>query len=220
MPVKYVFAMFRYCEISYSRILTNLKSGNNMNTESKTFSVRTIVYPALFTAALCVLSPFSINIGPIPISLATSIIYLAACCLGAKHGTISVIIYILLGAVGMPVFTNYGAGLQKIVGPTGGFIIGYIPLVYITGLFADYAKSGKIKKVLSENISVILGMILGTLLLYTCGLIWFIYLTESSLSTSLALCVYPFIPGDIAKMVFTMVIFSHIRTRNLVYNMT
>ena len=88
---------------------------------------RDLTLTALFAAILCVAAPFSIPVGPIPITLATFAIYLAAIVLGKKYGTLAVVIYILLGAVGLPVFSGFSGGFQKIVSATGGYIIGYIP---------------------------------------------------------------------------------------------
>ena len=86
---------------------------------------------AIMAAVMCVLGPLSIPVGPVPISLLTLAIYLAAYVLGAKGTTLSVCIYILLGAVGLPVFSGAAGGLAKIAGPTGGYILGYLFLAFI-----------------------------------------------------------------------------------------
>ena len=83
----------------------------------------TLVLIALMTAVICVLAPVSLPLGPVPVSLATFAILLTAYILGWKRGTTSILIYILLGLTGLPVFSAYGAGFSKIVGPTGGYII-------------------------------------------------------------------------------------------------
>ena len=75
--------------------------------KGKLFSTRSMVFMALFAALICFAAPFSIQVGPIPITLATFAIYLAGTVLGAKRGMIAVIVYILLGAVGLPVFSGF-----------------------------------------------------------------------------------------------------------------
>ena len=85
----------------------------------------------MVAAVLCVVGPWTIPIGPVPISLVTLVISLAVYLLGAKLSTASVLVYLLIGAVGLPVFSNYGAGLAKVVGPTGGYLVGYLALAFV-----------------------------------------------------------------------------------------
>ena len=84
-----------------------------------TIKTRKLVFLSLFAAMLCIVSPFSLPIGVIPISLATFAMYIAASVLGAS-GTISVLVYIFIGAVGVPVFSGGLGGIDRLVGPTGG----------------------------------------------------------------------------------------------------
>lgn len=168
-----------------------------------------LVMCALLAAVICVLAPLSIPIGPIPISLSTFAVMLAAAILGAKWGTIATLIYILLGAVGVPVFASYTAGVAKLVSSTGGYIIGYIPLAFLTGLFLDrFARNaGNLKYAWLMS-----GMILGTIVLYVLGTAWFIHVSGSALSDAMGWCVTPFIPGDLIKMVIVAIIAPQVRT--------
>lgn len=159
----------------------------------KLFTVRGMVFMAIFAAIICIAAPVSVQIGPIPITLATFAIYLAGAMLGGKRGMIAVIVYIMLGAVGLPVFSNFNGGFTALLGPTGGYIIGYIPLVLLTGVFSDM-NSKKHRKMIA-------GMLLGTAALYTFGTAWFMIMTQSTLGRALALCALPFIPGDALKIV-------------------
>ena len=86
---------------------------------------------AVMAAVLCVLGPLTVPIGAVPISLANFVICLTAWLLGPKFGTLSVVIYLALGAIGIPVFSGYGAGLAKLAGPTGGYLVGYLLLAFI-----------------------------------------------------------------------------------------
>ena len=158
---------------------------------------------ALFTAVLCVAAPFSIMVGPIPISLASLVIYIAAGSLGWKLSALSVVLYIILGAVGLPVFSYFEGGFHKIAGLTGGYIIGYIPCALVTGVAAGIFR-WKLRR-------FVLGMVIGTALLYTCGMVWYMLQSGSSLLVSFALCVSPFLIGDVLKIIIASVITPKLR---------
>ena len=166
------------------------------------------VYPMAITAVMaavtCVVSPFSINIGPIPISLCTLALYLSVYLLGWKRGAVSCLVYILLGLVGMPVFSNFSGGLAKVAGPTGGYIVGYIPLVIIAGILVERY---------DNRIVQLLGMVLGTVVLYALGTAWFCVQSGTPLGEAMGMCVIPFIPGDLIKMVIALVLGPVIRDR-------
>ena len=174
-----------------------------MDTNKPSISVRTMVFTALFTAVLCVVAPFSITIGPIPLSFATLVIYLAAGSLTWKYGATAVVLYIILGAIGLPVFSNFEGGFHKIAGLTGGFIIGYIPLALVAGVLADVSKGNRLLYVL--------GMVIGTGLLYTCGVAWFMLQTELPLVTALIACVTPFLIGDSIKIIIAWLVAPQLR---------
>ena len=84
------------------------------------------------------MSPFAIPIGPISLSLCTLVLYMTPYILGWQRSALATLVFILLGVVGMPVFTGFQGGLGKVLGPTGGYIAGYIPLVIITGLAVQF----------------------------------------------------------------------------------
>ena len=91
---------------------------------------------ALFAALCAVCAQVVIPVQPVPITLGTFAVLLAGGFLGARYGLISLCIYILLGIVGVPVFSMMKGGLAVLGGPTGGFIIGYLPMVFLTGFIA------------------------------------------------------------------------------------
>ena len=175
-----------------------------MNTKSR--ELRFLTTTALFAALLCVTAPFSISIGPIPVSLATFTVYVAALVCGWKGGCLAVAAYLVLGAVGLPVFSGFMGGFERLVGPTGGYLIGYIPCAITVGLFSDMAKKHRV-------LWDIIGMILGTVLLYTLGTAWFMFVSGNTLSYSLAACVLPFIAGDSIKMAAAALVSEVVRTR-------
>jgi len=167
---------------------------------------RNLALTAVFAAILCVVAPFSLPIGPIPISLATLAIYIAAGVLGAPRAALSVAVYIALGAIGLPVFTGFSGGLPKIVGATGGYIAGYIPLALITGI------APRLTQKRGLDIAVFIAFaVLGTAVLYALGTAWFLFQTGNTLAFALGACVVPFVPGDLIKIAIAAVISPVIR---------
>ncbi len=108
--------------------------------KNKKLTTYQMAVTALMAAALCVLGPLSVPIGAIPISLSNFVICLTVWLLGPKFGTLSVAVYLLIGLVGVPVFSGYGAGIAKLAGPTGGYLVGYLLLAFIGGLFIEKSK--------------------------------------------------------------------------------
>ena len=153
---------------------------------------------ALMTAVLCVVAPLSIPIGPIPISLATLVLYLSVYVLPLPWALASCGLYLLLGAFGVPVFSGYAGGLAKLAGPTGGFLVGYLFLVLIAGLFIRL--SLPVKQPVVKTVIQVAGMLLGTAALYAFGTVWFMIQAKAALAYALSVCVLPFIPGDLVKI--------------------
>ena len=146
----------------------------------------------LIAAVFCVIGPITVPIGPVPVSLLTLAIYIAACVLGAYQTVVSVLVYLLLGAAGMPVFSGYQGGLAKVAGPTGGYLVGYLFLALLCGLAAEHSHS--------QPLLCLSGMVLGTAVLYAFGTLWFMAQTQTALWSALTLCVFPFVPVDLCKM--------------------
>ncbi len=152
---------------------------------------------ALMAALMCALCPVSVPIGPVPISLSILVILLTVFILGTRDAAISYTVYLLLGAVGMPVFSGFQGGLAKLAGPTGGYLIGFLPMILISGIFIKKSK---------ENLWIsMLGMVIGIAVDYLLGTAWFVFQTESTIAHALDVCVYPFIPFDLAKLVIAAV---------------
>lgn len=159
---------------------------------------------AVLTALLCVIAPLSIPLsGGVPISLASFMIMLIGVLLKNVKATIVVILYILLAIFGLPVLAGYLSGVDRVFGITGGFIWGYIPLAFVCGLFSRLSINFDNKK---RTVYLALGMLLGTIILYTIGLIWFISFTKLDLVYALSACVLPFILGDIIKIILVLII--------------
>ena len=168
---------------------------------------RSMVYQlttcALMAALMCVLGPMSIQIGPIPVSFTNLVIYLAVYLLGMKGATISYLVYLLLGAVGMPVFSGFAGGLGKLAGPTGGYLIGFIVMALISGFVMEKSHA--------NAVITILGMIAATLVDYVFGTIWFVLQMQCEVWYALTVCVFPFLLVDLAKILIATVLGKTIR---------
>ena len=101
----------------------NPKTSSSKTISNSKVSIYQMAAAALMTALMCALGPLSIPIGPVPISLTNFVIYIAIYLLGTKSGTISYCLYLLIGMVGLPVFSGYSGGLSKLAGPTGGYLM-------------------------------------------------------------------------------------------------
>ena len=155
-------------------------------------NTRRMVYCALFAALIAVFAQIQIPMAPVPVSLATFGVMLCGLLLGWKWGAVTIAVYILLGAVGAPVFAGFRGGAATLAGPTGGYIIGYLPYAVLAGLgVAAWQEKYGGRCVL---------LILGTIACYALGTGWFMIQSGRSLADSLTLCVLPFLPGDAAKI--------------------
>lgn len=186
-----------------------MKTAKNLSDTVKTFfSVRRLTTVGLLTAVICLLGPFALNISfisPVPISLGTLGIYLAVSILGMKSGTLSVVVYILLGFIGVPVFTNFTGGAEKLLGPTGGYIIGYIFMALICGFFIDRWDG--------RFLICFLGMLLGTAVCYLFGTVWLALQMSLTFPQALATGVLPYIPFDLAKLLIALLLGGQVRRR-------
>ena len=165
--------------------------------QKKKFSLTQLIFMALMAAVMCIAGPLAVPIGPVPITLTNLVIYIAVGVLGTAQGTISYCLYLLLGMVGLPVFSGYAGGLGKLAGPTGGYLIGFIFMALICGLFIEKWE----KKIYMHFI----GMVLGTAVCYVFGTAWLAYTAHMGFAAALAAGVIPFIPGDLVKIIIAMI---------------
>ncbi len=178
----------------------------NMNTPTPNrqgFSVSQLAVTGVMTAVTCILAPFSVPIGPVPISLTNLAIYFSIYVLGMKKATVSYLVYLLIGFIGVPVFSGFSSGPQKLFGPTGGYLIGFIPMTIIAGILID--------KFTNNQIICFLGMTAGIVVCYSFGTTWLAYQAHMDWKAALFAGVVPFLLGDAAKMILAAVIGPHIR---------
>ena len=152
-----------------------------------------LVYCALFASLTAVCSQIAIPLPTdVPLNLATLAVMLAGAILGPWYGLASQGVYLLLGAVGVPVFAMFRGGLDRLVGPTGGYLIGYLFMALAVGLITSR---------FGEKLAVYIpAMLAGTTVCYLFGTAWYLFLTGSSPAAALAACVLPFLPGDLIKI--------------------
>lgn len=158
---------------------------------------------ALMTALMCILGPMSIPMGPIPISFTNFVIFLSVYLLGVKGATISYLAYLLLGAIGLPVFSGYQGGLAKLAGPTGGYLVGFILTIFISGVVLERTHA--------RAAATILGMMASMMAAYLFGTVWFVLQMQCEVWYALTICVFPFLLVDVAKILVAAVLGKMIR---------
>ena len=157
-------------------------------------SVKTkqLILCALFTALTAVCSQIVIPLPMIPINLALFSVHLAGALLGGKYAFLSMTAYVVLGALGAPVFSGFMGGFGYLFGKTGGYIIGYTICALVVGYLAN--------KGTFDFKHLCFYMVTGLLLCYIFGTIWFIIIVKCDLISALMWCVIPFLPGDAVKI--------------------
>lgn len=173
-----------------------------MSNTQKQHKLKSYVLISLFSAIITVLSFISIP-APIPFTLQTLGIFCALSVLGGKKGLISIILYILLGIIGLPVFSHFSGGIGHLFGATGGYIIGFIPLALVYWVITYKFKNTTISKAI--------GLFSGLIICYLTGTLWYTYkyvglLTTESFVSSLSVCVLPFLIPDMIKLSCSLLI--------------
>lgn len=173
------------------------------------FTTKQMALTGVMTAVICILGPFAIPLpfSPVPISFTNLAIYFTLYLLGTKLGTISYLIYLLLGLAGLPVFSGFTGGAAKLAGPTGGYLVGFILMAVITGYFIE--KSPKNKPV------QVLGMIIGTAVCYAFGTAWLSNQLGMSFVAGLGVGVIPYLPGDAVKIILAVIAGPKLKKRVL-----
>lgn len=170
--------------------------------ETKKMKTLDMVYIALFACLMAICSWISVP-EEVPFTLQTMGVFLAIGLLGGKRGTLAVLVYILMGAIGLPVFSGFSGGIGKLVGVTGGYIVGFLASALV--MWAMEALLGRKKWVLA------LSMVVGLLICYAFGTAWFMVLYTSSkgaitLGAVLGMCVIPYIIPDAIKIAVALLL--------------
>ncbi|MBW2178178.1 MAG: biotin transporter BioY [Deltaproteobacteria bacterium] len=166
-------------------------------------SLRMTAYASLMAALTAVGAYISLPIGPVPVVLQNLFVYMTGLLLGRKWGAIAISTYLLAGICGLPVFAGGKGGIGHVIGPTGGYLIGFLPAIIIIGTISEKGKG----KVLFD----LTGLLLGTAVIYGLGVPWLKLVTGMSLSKTLALGMYPFLLGDALKIAVAIPLAKKIR---------
>ena len=167
-------------------------------------SIKTYSLSAVFSALLCISAWISVPT-PVPFTLQTLVVAAAGAFLGAKRGFLSVLIYLLLGIIGLPVFAGFNSGFGVLLGPTGGFTLGFLVFSVICGL-ASKNKSGLWQ--------IFGAMFLGLIACYIIGSFWYCFVysdSPQSLWAVLTTCVLPFIIPDTVKIFLATILVKKLK---------
>ncbi|MEG1458198.1 MAG: biotin transporter BioY [Acetivibrio sp.] len=179
-----------------------------IKSNTKHITTVSMTYIALFSVLIAVCSWISIPF-TVPFTLQTFAVFCTLGLLGGKYGSLSILVYILLGAVGVPVFSGFSGGLGYLLGSTGGYILGFIfsALIYwlITSLLGN------------KSWVMILSMIVGLIICYGVGTLWFMFVYAKqngaiSILTALGWCVFPFIIPDLVKIALAFLMTKRLKS--------
>jgi len=162
---------------------------------SNNAKIKTLTYIAMSIVLNCICSWITVPFA-IPFTLQTFSVFFTLFFLGGTKGTIAIIIYIWMGLVGVPVFSGFNSGIAAFLGPTGGYLIGFIALGIIYAVFTTLFKNNSFSKILSS--------FLGLIICYIVGTIWYVFVYSKanieSVSMVLLVCVVPYIIPDLLKL--------------------
>lgn len=165
--------------------------------------LRPMVLASLFAALTAVGALIALPIGPVPIVLQNFFVMLMALLLGPRWGLAGMGAYLLAGALGLPVFAGGTSGLARFAGPTGGYLLGYLPCVALIGWIAARGRGHRLVDALA--------LVCGTAALYSCGAVWLKLVTGMTWGKALAVGILPFLPGDIAKIIAAILVIKSLR---------
>ncbi len=155
-------------------------------------NLKMIVFTSLF-ASLYVLGAYvSVPIGPVPITLQNLFVFLAALLIGSRWAALSVVVYVLLGLAGLPVFSRGGTSFVHLLGPTGGFLIGFIVAAFVGGLISEKGKQSVVRNAIA--------VIVAAIVIYAIGVPWLKFRTGMDWEKAVFAGMVPFLPGDAVKV--------------------
>ncbi|SLM28237.1 BioY family protein [Desulfamplus magnetovallimortis] len=162
--------------------------------ENKATSIKMTVYASLFASLMAAGAYIAIPVGPVPIVLQNMFVLMAGLLLGTRWGAAAVLLYLFMGACGLPVFAGGTGGIGRLFGPTGGYLLGYIPAVLTAGFIAKIPGN---RLPFYKNI---LAMTAGSLVVYAAGVPWLKFVTGMGWTKAAAAGMIPFLPGDLLKI--------------------
>lgn len=167
------------------------------------------VWTAMMAALIVVGAIIQLPIGPIPVTLQTLFVVLAGLILGPRYGSAAMLLYILAGAIGLPVFAGGKAGLAHLFGPTGGYLLGYIGTAALAGLGSSKSPDA------SPFIRSLLWSVMGLIPVFLIGAIRLKFVLDIPFEKAFAIGVAPFVIGDVIKVVAAALAYSFLHNRRL-----
>jgi len=169
-------------------------------------SVRGMIYAAMFGAVTAIGAYIAIPLPFVPVTLQTLFLNLAGALLGGYLGALSQFVYVLLGVMGLPVFAGGAAGLGVLLGPTGGYLIGFIAGAFVIGKLVELKEKPGFAW-------IALSMVAGMVVIYLFGILQLMIVADLSFAKALAAGVIPFLPGDFLKIAAAVFITLKLRDR-------
>lgn len=160
-----------------------------------------LILCSLFAAVIAISAPFSVPIGPVSVTFVLFSLALTAFTLGSRLGAVSTLVYICIGLVGLPVFSSFKGGFSVIASPTGGFVLSYVFVVLILGMCSKTSK---------KSLTVFL-CAAALLVCYSFGTAWYMFITKSGIAGAMTVCVVPFVPFDIVKLIMAYIVAKAIK---------
>ena len=190
----------------------------------KRLSTRELAMMGVFTAFTAVMAQIAIPLPftPVPISFGLVAVYISGILLKPKHAILTQVCYLLLGAVGAPVFGNFRGGIAALFGATGGYLMMYPIIAGVVSVTLNSPKSRKTEKQQGKSMLFLkssISICIAHILLYLGGTIWLCAITGNTFQAGLALAVYPYIPLDIVKIVFCIAAIVPLRSRLMTTNL-
>ena len=182
----------------------------NKSTKNRAF-IYDLVLISVSAALITICSWISIPLGPVPFTLQTLGILAVMLTVGGRRGTIAILVYLALGAVGVPVFAGFKGGIMSFIGPTGGFLVGFVIAALVYWLLEKLFLKKLMTTMVRTWIFGMLGFLVFEIVMYIVGVIWFmtVYAAQTGpvgLMTVLGWCVIPFIIPDLVKMAVALII--------------
>jgi len=165
--------------------------------------LRRMVLASLMAALTAVGAYIHVPIGPVPIVLSTLFVILSGLLLGSRWGSVSMGLYLLVGAIGMPVFAGGKGGLAHFFGPTGGYLFGYVLASWITGFVSEQSRGLLLLDILA--------VLIGSFVIYGLGIPWLKLVTQMSWTKTLTVGLVPFLIGDAIKASVAIILARSVR---------
>ena len=178
-----------------------------MAERKKFLTVQDMALIGIFTALIVVCSWISLNVGALVFTLQTFAVFTVSALLGTKKGVIAILVYILLGLAGVPVFAGFKGGPTVLAGPTGGYIIGFIFTALIIGKMTEIFQKRNAEGIMITAVS----MILGDMVCFLVGTFWFMAMMKTDFLSAVTLCVVPYIIPDLVKVLVATMIVNRIK---------